>query len=141
MTAKKFELEFVGYRLEAGLKSWPEKSGIYCVYRCVSHPKDNQVSLEKLIYIGEAGDLRKRMSSHEKFDVWESCLKDGEVLCFSYALVSGVDRERCEAAMIYEHQPIKNEHCKDSFSHDETTISLSGDIKWLTANFTVKKTV
>lgn len=139
MSAKRFDLDFVGFRMEGGLKNWPEKSGIYCVYRCLHYPDKSQVSIRGLVYIGEAENLRTRLGSHEKFELWRKCLQAGEVLCFSYALVSNDDRERCEAAMIFKHQPTENTKCRDSFNYDETQIALTGVTSELVGSFAVRR--
>ena len=81
------------------------------------------------------------MGHHERWPDWQRELLWGEVLCFSTALIGpAADRERAEAAMIYEHKPPCNKEYVHSFPYDQTTISTSGQNALLKAHFTVYRT-
>jgi len=67
-------------------------------------------------------------------------VKDGEVLCFSYAPVPLDSRVRCEAAMIFKHEPPENTEYAMAFPHDKTTILIGGKNTLLNTNFTVLRT-
>ena len=81
MAEQSYELEFDGYWREPAKGSIPDKSGIYCVFSCVHDKTEKTVSLKKLIYIGESGDVKSRLANHEKLDDWKKHVKQSEVLC------------------------------------------------------------
>lgn len=139
MAARRYSLDFDGYwRAPGGL---PAQSGIYCVYAGTHNAQANIVSLRKLLYIGEAANVRDRVGRHERWPDWERELQLGEVLCFSAALIApATDRERAEAAMIFEHKPPCNREYVHSFPYDQTTILTSGRHALLKRYFTVYKT-
>lgn len=139
MAEKSYDLEFDGYWRAPNIAGLlPEHSGIYCVYACIHHPDRNTVSLNRLLYIGEAANVRERVTGHEKWNVWRRELRSGEELCFNDALISpAADRQRAEAAMIYRHKPPCNTDFVDSFPYDKTTISTSGRNALLESYFTV----
>jgi excinuclease UvrABC nuclease subunit len=140
MAAQTFTIEFDGYWREPNKGSVPDKSGVYCVYTCTYNKEEGTVSLQKLIYIGEAENVRSRISKHEQQKDWESHLKSGEVLCYSFGPVPSTDRKRCEAALIFKHKPPENTEHKDTFTFDKTTLNLSGKIRMLSKSFTVDRT-
>ena len=132
-------IEFEGYWLDRNRKHLPAKSGIYCVYEC-TYNLDNKIALRKLIYIGEAKDVNDRVNGqHEKRPDWKAQVEPGNELCFSFGQVGEKHRERAEAALINHHQPPENDKYNDSFPFPDTTIKLSGEIKFLHSQFTVYK--
>ncbi len=140
MAAQTFTTELDGYWREPNKGSIPAESGFYCVFSCVHHANEKAVSLKKLIYIGEAEDVKDRISDHEKLPDWKKHLKSGEVLCYSFGEVSATNRARCEAAMIFKHEPPENTEHVSSFPFDETTMNLSGKTTLLSTSFTVNRT-
>jgi len=139
MADKQFDLEFEGYWLEFGKNSVPAKSGVYCVYVCKHNKKTDKISIRDLVYIGESGNVRKRLSDHELQDDWESHLRSSETLCYSYAPVTSAYRERVEAALIFKHQPEVNTEYNNSFPFDKTTITTSSANRELLTKFTVER--
>jgi hypothetical protein len=136
-TPKTIALEFAGvFMKSSGL---PASSGVYCVYTCVD--KDEKtVTIKKLVYIGESGDVRARVANHNLLESWKKHLASGEVLCFTAATVSPEStRQRAEAAMIFQHKPPVNDEYTHAFPFDTTTINVSGKTTKLTTTFTVKK--
>lgn len=141
MAAKSYTLTFDGYWREPNIDALPAKSGIYCVYTCTFNEQKKKVSLERLIYIGEADDVRGRVQNHEKSPAWRKKLKPDEQICFSCAPIAGEDdRHRAEAAEIFEHKPPCNTEYADSFPFDRTTISNDGETALVTKQFTVERT-
>ena len=142
---KTIDLAFdAGYFREPNVESLPAKAGVYCVYSCTynadAKPKPT-VSIAKLVYIGESGDVRDRVTNHNLWDAWKKQLVAGQVICVSAALVSPeATRQRAEAALIFKHKPPVNDEYKHSFPFDTTTIQVSGErAAKLTSTFTVKK--
>ena len=110
------------------------------VYRCTHNEQENTVSLKKLLYIGEAEQVRERIEGHEKKKEWKSKLLPGEQLCFSFAPVTNPDRERAEAALIFKHKPECNEEFINDFPYEETTVKSSGKCEFIESSFTVQTT-
>jgi hypothetical protein len=126
MTAN-YALNFDGYWREPNVGGMPSVSGIYGVYACTYNSYGQTVSLERLLYIGEAANVHDRIADHEKWVKWRRQLRSGQVLCLNAALISGQsDRCRAEAAMIFAHKPPCNTECRDSFPFDATGISTTG---------------
>lgn len=134
----RIELDFKGYYTKR--KNLLEGSGIYCVYTCVEHGKT--VSLSNLVYVGESGTVRQRVSNHELFDEWKRQRASGEVLCYSVASISPTStRQRAEAAVIFHHKPRVNDEYIHSFPFDTTAIAITGRVDLLTPSFTVLRDV
>ena len=140
MALETYDLDFDGYWLEKKKSGVPDKSGIYGVYTCKYHESDNTVSLKRLIYIGEAANVKNRIGSHEKWKNWQNELKSGQQICFNFAPISPAKREQAEAAMIYEHKPVCNSEYTDRFPYDTTTVNTSGKKRKMTKQFTVYRT-
>lgn len=130
-------LEFDGYWREPAISGLPAAAGVYCVYTCTYDKQAQTVAISKLIYIGEAADVRERVTNHELRPTWNKQLATGQVLCFSAATTAS--RKRAEAALIFKHKPPVNTEYKHSFPFDTTTINVSGKARLLTPSFTVKK--
>jgi len=140
MAEKTITIEFDGYWRDENKSGLPAKSGVYCVYECTHNVNEKTVSLHKLIYIGEAEDVKTRVANHEKYQDWLKHVRSGNELCFSFGGVGTTDRARAEAAMIFKHKPPENDEYVDSFPFDKTTMSLSGKTDLLNTSFTVNRT-
>lgn len=140
MGEQSFEVDFDGYWRESKTGGIPSKSGVYCVYECTHNKEEKTVSIHKLIYIGEAGDVKDRIQNHEKWGDWKNHVADGNELCFSFGYVESENRDRVEAALIFKHKPPENTEYIDSFPFDKTIISLSGKTRLLNTYFTVERT-
>jgi hypothetical protein len=141
MAAKSYALEFDGYWREPNVGRLPAKSGIYGVYSCIYNASEGTVSLQRLLYIGEAADVCDRLANHERWADWKRQLKTGETICVNVALISpDADRQRAEAAMIFKHKPPCNTEYVDSFPFDTTSITTSGKNALMQASFTVTRT-
>lgn len=140
MATKTTSIEFDGYWREKNKSGVPPSSGVYCVYTCTYNTEKKEVSLHKLVYIGESGNCKTRIAGHEKHKLWAKHLKSGQVLCYSFGPVPSADRDRSEAALIFKHKPPENTEYINSFPFDDTTISLSGETAKLLKKLTVKRT-
>jgi hypothetical protein len=139
MAKQTFSIAFGGYWREPNISGVPSHSGVYCVYTCTHNIEANNLTLHRLIYIGEAGDVNSRLANHEGWDAWKTYLKQGQVLCVSTAPAESASRVRIEAACIKYHQPPSNTEYKDAFPHDETTVTTSGENIFLAPCFTVQR--
>lgn len=141
MAEKTFSITFSGYWGESVIDSIPKSSGVYCVYGAIENP-NNTITIKKLIYIGESGDVNDRIKNHGKDDwnAWRKQLDTNECLYFSFGAADSSSRERVEAALIYKHQPPVNTDCKESFGYDKTTINTNGKNALLKDSFTIDTT-
>ena len=137
---KTISLAFEGYWLESNKSGVPAQSGIYCVYACTYNQNKDTVTLRELVYVGESENVRNRLANHERLPDWKKRLKAGETLCYSAAAVSGSDRNRAEAAVIFHHKPPCNTEYKYSFPFEFTMIQTSGRNAMLDSSFTVYRT-
>ena len=142
---KVINLDFDGYWREVNKSGIPARSGVYAVYVCqYNEPKEEgskgTVTLNKLIYIGEAEDVNDRISNHEKWPEWRKEVPEGSEICFSFAGVTSPDRERAECALIFYHKPRYNDECKDAFPYEDTTVNSSGKHSFIESSITVQKT-
>jgi len=140
---KTISLNFDGYWREVNKSSIPEKPGVYVVYVCkYIKPKQGEigtVTINKLIYIGEAQNANERISNHEKWSVWRKEVPEGSTICFSFAGVISPNRERAECALINHHQPKCNDECKDSFPHETTSVVSTGKNRLIDSPIKVEK--
>ncbi len=130
----------------------PERSGIYCVYACVSVPRpispwhpigflnrSESVSFipDRPLYIGEAENVRSRVTTHERRQCWERKLGPGERLCFRAGQFStgGLlsvqlesDRRDLAAALIDRFKPPCNRRSVNSTRFGTLTVRTSGSL-------------
>lgn len=139
MAEQTFDLEFDGYWRETNVSNIPSESGIYCVYECTINKENKLKEINRLIYIGQAGDVNERLKNHEKRDEWKKEISKDKVIYFSYAKVKKDILDRVEAALIFEHKPPVNTDCINEFNYDKTTINTKGKNSMLHENFTVSK--
>lgn len=130
---------FDGYWREVHAGGIPPESGVYCVYDATFDASAQTVSLRKLIYVGESANVQRRIRAHEKKPLWKRELGPQGVLCYSFAPLSRPERERGEAAIIFQHKPPTNEEYVHSFPFPETTMALHGKTALLRAYFTVRR--
>lgn len=140
MAEKNITIKFDGYWRDENKSGLPARTGVYCVYECTHNVEDKNVSIHKLIYIGEAEEVKSRVADHERYEGWLNHLRKGNELCFSFGGVEETNRARAEAAMIFKHKPPENGEYVNSFPFDRTTMSLSGKVALLNTYFTVNKT-
>lgn len=140
LNMKTLEIVIEGYCPLHKCNELPECSGIYFVYTGFYNPLTKRLNIGDLIYIGESGNIRERICSHEKMDEWKSYLVNSfTTLYFSISPLSEEDRKRAEAAYIYHHKPIVNTEYKENFPFQMTRIISEGDIINLDPDFTVGK--
>jgi hypothetical protein len=140
MLVGSYALGFEGYWREPAISGIPAASGIYGVYACTFDARAGTVSLWRLLYLGEAANVRDRVQGHEKWPEWRRQLHTGQELCLNAAVIYGDnDRRRAEAGMIRQHQPPCNSAYRDSFPFDTTTVTTTGANALMHAVFTVRR--
>lgn len=122
-----FDISFKGYRRDCNKATLPDYSGIYIVYRCKYNTEDNTVTLNEIIYIGQALDLNQRLNKHEKYDSFTNECKQGEELCFSYAKVAKEDLDIVENAIVFAEKPRLNERLVDNYNHEDAQFNITGE--------------
>jgi len=137
MAEKTFNQEYDGYWRESNKGGIPKESGIYCVYECTHNVEKKNVSIHKLIYIGESSDVNGRIAKHEKTEDWKKHVKKGSVLCFNFTPVDDYYRVRVEAAYINHHKPVENIEYVNDFPFDKTIVNTNGKNVYLDKSFTV----
>lgn len=108
-------------------------------------PKNEHVNLEKLMYIGESGDIKDRhIKGYEHDNDIQNEIRGGVTNgCVIYAtakLNNEDDRKRVENAIIYHEQPDINTDGKDCFNHPDTQVISKGMHKFLDPFFIVENT-
>ncbi len=141
-------LEFDGFWIEKSAPKIPEESGIYAVFEGNYEPSTNQVSLEKIIYIGTSDNVHDAVNNEESLAHWKTFRGNPDEeddgfnekgdLFFCFAPATGQERERGAAALIFEQKPPANDkkQTKD-FAYEETSINLTGNRGLLTPIFTI----
>lgn len=140
---KVIKLDFKGYRRESEKASMEQAGGVYCVYAGTYNAEEDNVNVQKLLYIGKADCIVDRIGndSHEHLEDWKKELESEQELLYSRALLDDADdRTIAEAAMIYWFQPPVNKDCKDGFHHQTTKIMTSGRNTLLGEEFVVYNT-
>lgn len=134
---EQFNLNFIGYYRQIKSASIPKLNGVYCVYECFYNIREDTVSINKLIYIGESTNVHDRINNHERIADWRAHVRPANTLCYSCAPTEDIYRERIEAALIYEHKPVENIEYKDYFPFDATSVGTTGSNAFLSSSFTV----
>lgn len=140
MAEKSYKQTFNGYWRYPNRGSIPNSSGIYCAYAGKYNKEEKTVTLKRLLYIGQAENIRDRLQNHECYDDWVARLTAGEIIIFSCTILEKSELDRFEAAMIYKHKPPVNDLCVNHFNYDKTNIKLTGNTALLHTDFTVYNT-
>ncbi|MEY4754440.1 MAG: Ralstonia phage RsoM1USA [Pseudomonadota bacterium] len=141
MAERSISIEFSGFWNEYNKGTMPAKSGIYCVYAAVEDSLRKRVDIDRLLYIGESDNVKQRLEHHDGLVLWKHCLKRGQTLCFSFGPVAHAERERSEAALIYQHKPPANVLYTDTFPFQTTRLHLKRQVPLLQRRFEVHSAV
>lgn len=136
MVEEKFVITINGCWKDDNLnKNMPEYSGIFFVFEA-KPTADGLVPL-RLIYVGEAENVRKGVLNFvRKFEEMKY-LRHGNTLCYHAAEVQGNARERVQAAFVYTHKPPANDRYKYLFPFAPTHIKSKGKTGFLKSDFKV----
>ena len=125
-----FNIEIQGYYRDVSRGSFPNRPGVYFVYRGYFIPHLKTVTLKELLYIGESSDIGTRLNNNERRDDFLSHLQPDEELFYSFAVMDNMsdnNRLRIEASLIYELCPTLNISSTETFAYSSTVIHVIGD--------------
>jgi len=128
-----------GYWRDQHKSSLPECSGLFFVYEASYNVTDQTADLLKLIYIGEAENIKARVFAPEYRLSWMTHLAPGHELCYACAGVDKPLRERAWAAYILTHKPPANTHVQGAFHYDTTTLVSTGKTALINPVVTARK--
>jgi hypothetical protein len=137
---KTISLNFQGYWRAPNRAFIPHSSGIYLVYAGQNNWVTNLITLNRLIYIGEATNANQRVANHEKWAMWQRQVPIGQEVCFAFAAAGEPDRKRAEAALINKHKPACNTEYMSDFPYESTTVYSTGSCLLLNQAITAVKT-
>ena len=100
------ELEFIDYQLDRS-DMFPTYGGIYCVFSDVNG---------KLIYIGQATNIRNRIQNHEQWNDF-SKHQTGDHLATTYANLKLEWRDKVEGRLIKANRPPENKQIPEATLH------------------------
>lgn len=123
---EKYNLTFKGYRRDVNKGGLPTYGGIYMVYCCTYNKESKTVTLNKLIYIGQAINIHDRINNHDKYEDFKKQLGKGQQLCYAYSSVSPKEMDVVENALIFMQKPELNDNLKDSFNYSDSQFSIEG---------------
>jgi hypothetical protein len=107
----------------------PDEEGIYmiiCGRRSTQEGKWDTSSY-KLLYIGEANNVRSRIDGHEKWPCWKQNCSNYILLKVASCNLGTTRRQKVECCLIYRNKPICNDECKHEFPYeDDVEITNTG---------------
>lgn len=122
----RYNVLFCGYRRDENRQGLPQYGGIYVVYRCTYNDEKRTVRLLEMLYIGKATNIKQSICNHDKRGIFESQLRRGEEICYSYAEVPSVDVDIVENALIFAQKPKLNEDLVDVYKYIPAEFVLEG---------------
>lgn len=117
-----------------GITSLP---GIFFVYESKHNPATDTISLFRVIYVGEADNVRERINAHPLYSSWKNFVHDGNELSFATAYVDGKKRTQAKAGFIFHLKPLANTNYKDVFPFEKTVITVSGKTNLISTSFEI----
>jgi hypothetical protein len=122
-----YTVVFQGYWRDENKDGIPSTSGVYIVYRGRYNNASNTIGLIEIIYIGQSDNVHDRIMNHEKRNLFEEKLLEGEELVYSFAPVKKDDLDTVEQSMIFAQKPVLNEKNKDSYQQDGASFKIEGE--------------
>ena len=127
---KQYNVIFDGYWREVNKKYIPEFSGVYIIYRCSYVLPQKVVDLIDVLYIGQADNLRRRISQHNEAE-FQTALKAGETLCYACAPIDKQEMNQVENGLVFAEKPPYNNNLKNEYSYDDAEFHLEGTCRLL----------
>jgi len=132
-------IDINGYWREEDLSIILTHPGVFFVYESKFDPDEHTVDLLSLIYIGEAQNIRERIRTHEKLNLWKNLIRPDSELCFATGNVEEYFCERVKTAYVFGNNPVANYGHALQFPFDTTTLISTGKTALLKPTFTIKK--
>jgi hypothetical protein len=139
MAEQTYIIHISGYWRDLNKSEIRKSSGIYFVYESFFDERAQTIDLLRLLYVGEAENVRARIMDHESYVSWLSNLGPGKELCYAFAPVDFFHRERVKAAFVITHKPPANINPEAPFLYDKTTLVSTGRTALVNPVITVKK--
>ena len=134
-----FEVDFAGLVKEDNLDKLPEVSGIYNIWEAFDRG-GGDIAFCSLLFVGPSDNIHKAVTSMLPGINWKKQPRGHTSLYITYAEVNATDRTRIAAALIHESTPpLNDEHYKQAFPFDDTTLHLSGHTGLLPTYFTIER--
>ncbi len=132
MSLLPIDLEFECYYW-AGANQVPEKTGIYCVYstKHSTETTDGGVCVDKLIYIGQAGNgdsstLRSRIRNHAVTDYKGEGTDTGNY-AYSFTIIPEKKQlDVVEATLVFHFNPPNNKNLTTKYDGPNVDVSIKG---------------
>ena len=126
---RSFDLDWQGW---CETEQLPSRAGIYCVWSGPVQKKPDGSSVisnkdAKLLYIGESGDIRDRVTGHNKWPCWRrERQRQSDSIVFTYVLLPTAEvneswRKAVENCLIATHRPPCNDQDLD-YHYDLTVV-------------------
>jgi len=128
-----------GYWRDQQIENLRPHPGIFFVYEAKYHAVGQTVDLLRLIYVGEATNIRERLCDRELQAQWRSLIGPGNELCFAWTVVENYYRNRVAVAYIHAHNPPGNPESNEAFTYDATTVISTGHTALIYPVITVKR--
>ena len=135
MTVK---LHFEGSIADSLRQRLPQYSGIYLVYRGRFDVKENLFYCREILYIGQASNIRDRISSHNLRSDFLAARGKDEVIFYSYAPLETSSLNEVEGALIYAMKPRLNNEGKESYAYSPVHIMSDGACALLDTDFEIQ---
>ncbi len=132
-------IDINGYWREEDLSIILSHPGVFFVYESKFDPDELTVDLLSLIYIGEAQNIRERIRTHEKLNLWKTLIQPDSELCFATGDVEEYFLERVKTAYVFGNNPVANYGHVTQFPFDTTTLISTGKTALLKPILTIKK--
>lgn len=133
---REFILEFKGYYSLKIPHLIDDVPGIYCIFDCDCDSNIKCVP-RSLLYIGKAADIQQRIVNHERKSDWDEAYKSGQPYLALAVIKNRIDREICEAVMIFKNKPRLNERSTKKCPYNGTAIQVTGCTECLCTCFSV----
>lgn len=138
---KTYNVNFQGYWRDINKDGIPAESGVYLVYRGKYNSSTDTIGLIEIIYIGQSKNVHDRIADHEKKELFEKQLSDGEELVYAFAPVKPEELDIVEQSLIFAQKPVVNDSHKERFEQEDAAFIIDGKcigLKYTDYNITTK---
>ena len=137
MAVQVFTVDIQGFWRDLNRRALPVTPGVYFVYEAAYNQKFDSMILRRLIYIGEADNIKESIINTTKYNSWLNHVRYGNELCYAVAYINATDRSRVKAAFVNKHNPIVQDEKSQVINYEETIIKTNGEEALLSSEFRV----